>query len=198
MTIDLTGKRKAAPTVAAIHNYWNSRIKGQDAEHWANTLGDLSFEVILEDNGKSCYACGKPCTPQRCHIIAHQFGGSVDPSNLFLMCHECHAENPDGLHESVFFNYVRNREFYVTKQAKDMTRHFTALISSHPEGKRVQSEIENNPGVCSAVVEFFKQDAEGRKQLGIGVGNKVTSATWAGALFMKLVELSNKELVCVS
>ena len=42
----------------------------------------------------------------RCHIIPRQAGGSNDPSNLFLLCEECHEESPDTLNPKNFFKWV--------------------------------------------------------------------------------------------
>lgn len=46
---------------------------------------------------------------QRCHIVGRQFGGSDDPSNLFLMCDKCHKESPDTNNPENFFLWVVER-----------------------------------------------------------------------------------------
>jgi hypothetical protein len=43
-----------------------------------------------------CWACDRDCTPQRAHINANANGGSSDPLNFFLLCKDCHEEQPDG------------------------------------------------------------------------------------------------------
>ena len=43
-----------------------------------------------------CWRCASTeKSIERCHIQARQFGGTDEPSNLVLLCHECHAEAPD-------------------------------------------------------------------------------------------------------
>lgn len=92
--------------------------------------------VVDNEYIPSCWACGRPVRRkdllswekydleieeiwkdkkinsnlQRCHIVAKQFGGSDDPSNLFLMCEDCHAESPDTTNTAAFFRWVYRRK----------------------------------------------------------------------------------------
>lgn len=45
----------------------------------------------------------------RCHIVPGMLGGEDAPSNLFLMCEECHTLSPDTIYPSVFFKWVVER-----------------------------------------------------------------------------------------
>ena len=45
----------------------------------------------------------------RCHIIPGALGGADEPSNLFLMCSECHSLSPDTKYPSRFFKWVLER-----------------------------------------------------------------------------------------
>lgn len=53
---------------------------------------------------------------QRCHIIPAALGGADDPSNLFLLCTNCHYFSPDTTNPRSFFRWVARRrkggEFY--------------------------------------------------------------------------------------
>ena len=40
---------------------------------------------------------------QRCHIIPRSLGGTDDPSNLFLMCRDCHDRAPNTPSREIFF-----------------------------------------------------------------------------------------------
>jgi len=58
-------------------------------------------EITLEEALHTCWACfkglGQPShTPQRAHIVSSQNGGGDEPSNFFLLCRNCHKEQPDG------------------------------------------------------------------------------------------------------
>ncbi len=49
--------------------------------------------------GETCWACclsEEGWRPERAHIVAKRHGGSVEPSNFFLLCASCHCDQPDG------------------------------------------------------------------------------------------------------
>lgn len=43
---------------------------------------------------------------QRAHIKPQMLGGSNDPSNLFLLCKDCHKESPDIDNKEMFLSYI--------------------------------------------------------------------------------------------
>jgi hypothetical protein len=46
---------------------------------------------------EDCWACGDEGTElERAHIVARAAGGTWDPSNFWLLCRQCHREQPDG------------------------------------------------------------------------------------------------------
>ena len=62
---------------------------------------------------------------QRCHIIPRSIDGCDTPSNLFLMCAECHDLAPDINDKEIFFwwvesqNYIRRRREKLQQAFKD-------------------------------------------------------------------------------
>lgn len=88
---------------------------GEIFEYWKDWLNDNGFDW----GEPSCWACRRwwgtkydtqnpktswdeikklwnKVTPlQRCHIIPRSLGGTDNPSNLFLMCRDCHDKAPD-------------------------------------------------------------------------------------------------------
>lgn len=87
---------------------------------------------VLWDYGEpSCWGCSLPIhveTPEllkkgdfktiwnktsgyleRCHIIPRSLGGSNDPSNLFLLCSECHIQSPDTDNPEIFMKWIAHR-----------------------------------------------------------------------------------------
>ncbi|PLR72995.1 hypothetical protein CYJ37_11425 [Bacillus sp. UMB0728] len=85
---------------------------------------------VLEDYGEpSCWCCNKAIIVkdeeklqqegnfkeiwngtagklERCHIVPKSLGGSYEPSNLFLMCHNCHLKAPNILNGNMFLKWV--------------------------------------------------------------------------------------------
>lgn len=107
--------------------------KAQIFDYWKDRLGDLG--IILDWGEPSCWACGfhygarfdikksdaswtemfegwNKIPLQRCHIIPRSLGGTDEPSNLFLMCRECHDLAPNTSISDVFYDWARAQSFY--------------------------------------------------------------------------------------
>jgi len=107
--------RGSTPTVELIHRHWLNKVK-EDLDHYVNLLGDDTVENILIGEGCECYACGvKSKRLERCHIVPHSLGGSAKADNLFLLCGECHQDNPDTIYADLFYRYVKGRESNLNK-----------------------------------------------------------------------------------
>lgn len=173
-------ERGNMPTQKVIQKHWYSEVTGDKASYWANTLGDLSYEVILEDNGCSCYACGRHSKHlQRCHIVPHMLGGGVEPSNLMLLCEECHQGNPDTKHPDMFFNYVKHVPFWFEAKWDKMYRHFSNLVDSADlDSEKKFKEFIASDKCC---IEFVNSVCHG--EMGVGLNNKVSNATVASLVW---------------
>lgn len=61
---------------------------------------DLLAKVVRKIPGHDptldCWACGVRGDLQRCRIVAAAAGGDGAAGNTWLLCHECHHEQPDG------------------------------------------------------------------------------------------------------
>ena len=73
----------------------------------------------------SCMACGKwreewdepktlsgrwnRATLQKCHVVPLYMDGADDPSNMVLMCDQCHAQQPDSRDPEITYQYMRKR-----------------------------------------------------------------------------------------
>lgn len=72
----------------------------------------------------------------RCHIIPFALGGSDDPSNLFLMCKNCHKDSPDITIPKYFFKYIyekrKNTIFgFDRKQIENLCEYFKILCETY-------------------------------------------------------------------
>lgn len=108
--------------------------KGNVFEYWKD-----SEEIMIMDWGEpSCWACRKPIYSyldeeiiikyqkegnfkkiwsttqglQICHIIPRSLGGSDEPSNLVLLCHECHKISPDTTNRQLMLTWIKNKKSY--------------------------------------------------------------------------------------
>jgi len=106
------------PSKAEIFRYWKDRfpeigifVDWGEPACWACGFHygarydvrspDASWEEILE--------CWERMPLQRCHIVPRSLGGPDEPSNLFLMCRECHDLAPNSVVPEVFFAWARKQ-----------------------------------------------------------------------------------------
>lgn len=175
--------RKGTSTTKKIHQHWYSKITGEDSNYWYKKLGDSSFENILEGSGNFCYACGRETKSlHHCHITPHALGGSSDDENIFLLCGRCHQDNPDTIFKDLFFDYVKNRNFWLDEIALQTTPIFLRLLRSNPNvgqsvlDKMLSPEFDLPSFMCENSLD----------KVSAGCNNRMSYETMAGALFYLL------------
>lgn len=116
-------KRKTLPSKAVIYSWWTSpeglkHISKIESKYGVNLgkLVEITEKSIKEKKTigkKCCWACFYPTShAERCHVIPSAAGGSNEPSNLILMCDQCHKENPDVNDEGFFWEWFSEKEHY--------------------------------------------------------------------------------------
>jgi hypothetical protein len=76
--------------------------------HWSQTVFETDLGVDWSDAETRCWRCGTERSLQRCHIVAKQFSGSDDASNIVPLCCECHDEAPDVTDASEIWRWIRD------------------------------------------------------------------------------------------
>jgi len=109
-----------------IYNYWKDKAITKDFEvkPWkACEASDEAVKVIEFPDEIVCWACGilpyetvdsekievlwnRDHLLDRAHILARSKGGEDIPSNLFLLCPNCHAESPDTTNPKNFYAWI--------------------------------------------------------------------------------------------
>ena len=77
------------------------------ADYWATRVDDSELNFDWSEAHERCWRCGTTRSLQRCHIVAHSLGGSDEPSNLVILCSECHAESPDVDDPEIMWDWLR-------------------------------------------------------------------------------------------
>ena len=115
-----------------IYNYWKDKAITKDFEVklWREcTDEDEAVKIVDSPDEIVCWACGilpyktadtekietlwnRDHLLNRAHILAHSKGGEDAPSNLFLLCPNCHAESPDTTNPKNFYAWVYYRRRY--------------------------------------------------------------------------------------
>lgn len=102
-------KRTGMPNCKAIASAWKS------ASPWPH-------HVEEQDAAESCWRCGFTADdfkPERAHIHAVRHGGTNEPSNLLLLCHVCHKEQPDAASREDQLAWLKAGESWMMRMMRD-------------------------------------------------------------------------------
>jgi hypothetical protein len=174
--------------------------KYEICKYWEDKIFDLDF--FIDWNEPSCWSCGEfwngrydckgknlsrnkilknweKAPLQRCHIIPRSLGGLNEPSNLFLMCKECHDIAPNTSFPDIFFQWARKQNF-LERHAYRIQQSLTAFS--------IHEELYPKLDAISKTREFkdfaHKHSGLHRSQSGYsGVGRQLTDSTMIGLLF---------------
>lgn len=83
------------PSCWACGWYWNGRYDVKDSKAGMDKI----------------YAAWERTPLHRCHIIPRSLVGDTKPSNLFLMCLECHDLAPNTTDRDIFLRWARNQSY---------------------------------------------------------------------------------------
>jgi hypothetical protein len=149
---------------------------------------DTWLQLHVIDTGEpTCWACGEfwwgrydppnKATPQqilrawnraplqRCHIVASSLGGSDDPSNLFLMCRDCHDRSPNTCSREAFLTWAASQSFLrrFRKQVEEEMATFGIHDEEVPELVALIRLDEFLDWSLSNAAQHFPQTGSGRK-----------------------------------
>ncbi len=91
-------KRKQIKTKKEeIVNYW----------FFEQLIDECGLSVDASEAHERCWRCGCEKRLERCHIVPESLGGKDEPSNLVLLCHRCHIENPNITDPEIMWDWLR-------------------------------------------------------------------------------------------
>lgn len=101
------------------------------------------LDVPLDEAPGCCWACRAQGAPlERAHIIADYLGGSVHPSNFFLLCGSCHAEQPCAPSVILQLLWIRYHESEIERVTRLMQPYMAAVADGLISQERVTSLFE--------------------------------------------------------
>jgi len=70
-----------------------------------------SLDIPINSAEKTCWSCKKYFSSnlEKAHIVAFSKGGSNLPDNYFLLCHNCHTNQPDGAPPDYQIEWLQKR-----------------------------------------------------------------------------------------
>lgn len=76
-------------------------------DYWARRVNECGLSVDWAEAESHCWRCGYEKDLERCHIIPDSLGGKDEPSNLVLLCKQCHAEGPNVTDPEIMWDWIR-------------------------------------------------------------------------------------------
>ncbi|ADY57466.1 HNH nuclease [Syntrophobotulus glycolicus DSM 8271] len=76
-------------------------------DYWFSRVDECGLSVDAAEAHERCWRCGYEAPLERCHIIPDSLGGEDTPSNLVLLCHRCHLENPNVTDPEIMWDWIR-------------------------------------------------------------------------------------------
>ena len=80
-----------------IVNYW----------FFEKFIDECGLSVDASEAKERCWCCGCKHNLERCHIVPESLGGKDEPSNLVLLCHRCHLDNPNITDPEIMWDWLR-------------------------------------------------------------------------------------------
>ena len=133
--------RRVTIVRSKIFDYWLTTEEGHKrVKAIRDQVGSYPSFACADIDFPECFACSQPvrskssfkdrvknwrdvwnkASLERAHIVPHSKGGESIPSNLVLLCKDCHKENPDGKSEAFFWRWLCTRPHYTQKRLSIM------------------------------------------------------------------------------
>ncbi|MFC1684118.1 HNH endonuclease [Pseudomonadota bacterium] len=146
-------------------------------DYWTNHQDECGLSVDWAEAEKLCWRCAHKRLLQRCHIIPRALGGEESPSNLVLLCGQCHAEAPNVADANFMWVWLRAHAvpFYGTYWQERGFREYEFIYGEKPFSRLAQTD-ELLQKVSGIVDELFSKTSTHWGQ------GKINPATWAWVL----------------
>jgi hypothetical protein len=143
-------------------------------EYWVGHQTECGLSVDWAEAEQVCWRSAHKRKLQRCHIIPRSLGGDEGPSNLVLLCAQCHSEAPNVADPEFMWVWLRAHAapFYGTYWQERGIREYELIYGEKPFlGLAHSDELMQKVNVIAE--EVFPKTS---RHWGQG---KINPATWA-------------------
>ena len=83
--------------------------KEEIVKYWfyEKSIDESGLSIDASEANDRCWRCGCKNNLERCHIVPDSLGGKDEPSNLVLLCHRCHLDNPNISDPEIMWDWIR-------------------------------------------------------------------------------------------
>jgi hypothetical protein len=124
----------------------SKQVKKQEiVDYWFSRIDECGLSVDASEAHERCWRCGYKTSLQRCHIIPDSLGGRYEPSNLVLLCHRCHLENPNVTDPEIMWDWIRayGTTFYDTFWKIQAIKEYETIYGKSFEMELKKRNIDN-------------------------------------------------------
>ncbi|EKO3590950.1 HNH endonuclease [Vibrio metschnikovii] len=153
-------------------------------EYWEVHQDESGLSVNWAEAEILCWRCAHKRKLQRCHIIPRALGGSELPSNLVLLCGQCHSEAPNVNDPEFMWIWLRAHatDFYGTYWQLRGFREYEFVYGRKPFADFEPSLM---PKVNQSLAKYFRDTSAHWGQ------GKVNPATLAWLIRQVEIEVEN-------
>lgn len=149
---------KDLPSIGAVLGYWKDHARFLDER----------INFLLDLREPTCWACQwfwdgrydvrskapsweqlvrawEKAPLQRCHVVPCSLGGSNAPSNILLMCRECHDLSPNLIHLDFMLDWCKAQSWWErrTKEIREAAASFGIDWSNDPGLDKLTNILKN-------------------------------------------------------
>lgn len=135
--------------------------------------------VDLETAESTCWACGAD-GPEKAHIEADARGGKNVPGNFFLLCWECHKNQPDCAERSVQIAWLTSQPSYMKRIIDRVMSLSSAMMTICDNDEEAVNEWWRTLGEepKARLLEIMTSGGD-RAQAGTSLFTRLSNAMWA-------------------
>ncbi|ATU67004.1 HNH endonuclease [Piscinibacter gummiphilus] len=130
---------------------------GEVVGYWSANADECGLSVDWAEAERLCWRCAQGRQLQRCHIVPRALGGSELPSNLVLLCAQCHAEAPNVEDPTFMWAWLRahGAPFYGTYWRQRGFREYEFLFGRMPfAGMNIENAM---PAIEDALSRYMRR-----------------------------------------
>ncbi|WP_141506270.1 HNH endonuclease [Paenibacillus luteus] len=115
-------------------------------DYWFSIVDECGLSVDASEAHERCWRCGYKQSLERCHIIPNCLGGEDKASNLVLLCHRCHLENPNIANMDIMWDWLRayGTPFYDTFWVKQGMKEYEFVYGKSLEEEFAERRITDD------------------------------------------------------
>jgi hypothetical protein len=158
----------------------------QIVDYWSSHQNECGLSVDWAEAEFLCWRCAGRRVLQRCHIIPRSLEGTDAPSNLVLLCGQCHAEAPNVADPEFIWTWLRAHAagFYGTYWYDRGFREYEFIFRSKPLNGIESSDVPESK-IQAAICKYMPQTST---HWGQGKPNPATMAWLIRQVIQELVD----------